>query len=149
MGKNEAGILVEIARMTQSELVAFFIILAVVFIVSVVPIYALLLKNRRHRNQLENERLSQYVEREKRIIEVITANTTTAAELKMLMIEVRTTLESDRVTFKESLDRIHNMIDRQCDLCTQRGEAIMRVSTALDEVLKGKTGVKTKYTRRS
>ena len=138
---NEADVLVEIAKNTESELVVF-IILVIVFIVAVVPIYTLILRDRKQKNQLENDRLSQYMERERRIIEVITANTTTAAELKTLIVEVRTTLEHDRVTLKDSLGRVHGRIDKQSNLCTHHGETLARMSTMLDEMSRTNTGTK-------
>ena len=129
MGQSEADVLVNVAQSTHSDLIRFFVIAAVVFIVTLIPIYITMAKDRKDRLRLEhkrleqqeehenkrhtrqeeheNKRIAQYIEREKSVIEVIKANTSVATDLRSAISDLKTTLEVDRSTFTSSLSRIH------------------------------------------
>ena len=89
------GIYEIIALNTSSELILFFLIMAVV----VIPLYWLISKGRKAGRQLERER-------EQQIIEVIKENSTVIAGLK-------STLDDSRAATGEALERIHARIDNQ------------------------------------
>ena len=82
-----------IIQATSSELILFFIIIAVMAI----PLYIVVLKGRKADKQHERER-------EKQILEVIKENSAVIAGLK-------TTLDSSGETTKNTLERIHTRID--------------------------------------
>ena len=140
---NEADVLETIAKNTQSELILFFIIVALL----TVPIYVLLLKNRKHRNQFENERRSQYMEREKEVLKLIANN---SDEIKNVIInntvamtnntsaiaKLETTLERDRREFHQSVVRIHDRIDESFREYATHGKILSHISVKLDEVLR-------------
>jgi adenylate kinase family enzyme len=132
-------LLQEIAEKTNSDLILFFIVVAVVLVVFFIPLYAMIMKDRKERNSVaaqrqrdENEaagvRQDKYMEREKRIIEVVTANTAVMSSLK-------TTLERDGMATNASLERIHERIDRQCANGTELVREIVQVQTSLTEVI--------------
>ena len=135
MGVTEAGIIEQIVKETQSELILFFIILAVFLIIIMIPLFTLVLKDRKHKNQLENERLQQYIDRESRIIQVITANTE-------VMTGLKTTLERDVLTTSTSLSRIHDRIDDTNRIIITQGETLARISTTLDEAVRNQATIK-------
>ena len=118
----------EITKQTNNDLILFFIIVAVVIIIVMFPLYTMVLKDRKHKNQHETDRLTQYMEREKRIIEVITANTTIMAGLK-------TTLEMTGSTTNTSLTRIHDRVDNQV-------EVITRIAATIDESIRNQGFIK-------
>ena len=82
-----------IIEATNSELILFFIIVAVI----VLPLYVAVLKGRKAEKQHERER-------EKQILEVIKENSTVIAGLKV-------TLDTSKIDTKDTLTRIHNRID--------------------------------------
>jgi len=109
----DTGALLQIAGNTQSELIMFFVILAV----ALVPFGVLLLKIATQKSGTERERVSQFIEREKRIIEVITANTEVQSGLKA-------TLEMTSGMLCESMRRIHERIDEQTLTLNSMGAAL-------------------------
>jgi len=118
MERSELSVLTEIAKTTQSELIIFFVIIAVVVIVVVVPMYILVLRDRRFKNQLDIEKYGQY-------IDVIKANTAVMAELKSMLelIVIKATFEREKLarmieevlrnnsTTEASLNRILTIVD--------------------------------------
>jgi|GEM_PF-5860919 len=118
MERSELSVLTEIAKTTQSELIIFFIIIAVVVIVVVVPMYILVLRDRRYRSQLDSEKYSNY-------IEVIKANTSVMSELKstLELVVLKATFEREKLarmieevlrnnsTTEASLNRILTIVD--------------------------------------
>lgn len=135
MNQSEAAVLETIARSTQSELILFFIIAAVVYILTMVPMYIIMTKDRRLKNKYEAARLDSYMGREERIIEVVSSNTT-------IMAELRTALSKDAVTTNASLSRIHDRIDTLFDAETDVQKALVRLSDKLEEALRDNAIVK-------
>ena len=105
-----AGIYEAIIESTSSELILFFIIVALVFAVVVAPLYVAMLKDRKAGRQYEKDRDErlQTNERENRqqIIDVVKENSAVIASLK-------TTLDSNGASFVKALDRVHDRIDEQ------------------------------------
>ena len=89
------GVYEAIVSNTSSELILFFIILAMVTI----PLYMLILKGRKVEKQHERER-------EQLIIAVIKENSAVIAGLK-------TTLDNNGASIEKSLERLHARLDLQ------------------------------------
>jgi len=87
------GLYETIVESTSSELILFFIILAIV----VIPLYALVLKSQKAAKQHERER-------ERQIIAVIKENSAVIASLK-------TTLDNNGASMREALERVHVRLD--------------------------------------
>jgi hypothetical protein len=142
MGLLETDILSNMTTATQSDLLRFFIIVAVVSTVTMIPIYVMRIKDRKERTQVENERIAkqeeyenrrftQYMEREKRIIDVITENKSVIVDLKSVIGELRTALESDRSVFTNSIVRVHERIDKLYEIGAVQKEALAHVINLL------------------
>jgi hypothetical protein len=117
----------EVVRRTESELILFFTLFLVALISFFIPMYRLISKNRGEDRKAEANRQERYMEREKRIIEVVTANTEVMAGLKA-------TLDKDGKTTTASLERIHTRIDEQ-------GGAIAKAQATLDEVVRNQRAI--------
>lgn len=108
MANQEAEILKEVAGKTNSELILFFILLIVAMLIILLPLYRMIMKDRKERIKQEAEssdkRQDKYIEREREIIKVITANTEVMAGLK-------TTLEKSGTDTTAYVIRIHARID--------------------------------------
>jgi len=96
----DTEILKHIAQNTDSSLILFFLIAAVIL----VPVGLLLMKHSKHRHEVECRRREQDRAREQNIIQVITGNTE-------VMAGIKATLEVNNSTFNASLSRIHDRID--------------------------------------
>lgn len=100
---------------TSSELILFFVIVAVVLAIVIVPLYTIVMKDRRDRRkgdvEVETvkhnkylERESKFIERERLILDVIKENTVAISKLNV-------TLENNGETTKATLERIHIRVD--------------------------------------
>ena len=98
-----------IVQATNSELILFFVILALVSI----PLYVAVLKGRKADKQHERDR-------ERQIMEVIKENTAVIAGLKV-------TLDNSADTTKSILERIHTRVD-------EKGKAINTVATDVAQI---------------
>jgi len=106
MGTNETNVLNGIVNKTQSDLIFFFIILTIVLVVVLLPLYNMMMKDRKEKQNAENVRQDKYIEREKQIIQVITANTEVMSGLK-------TALDASGATTNSSLVRVQERMDSQ------------------------------------
>jgi cytochrome c oxidase assembly protein Cox11 len=111
-----AEVLTETTRQTQSELIRFFIIAAVVLIVLMlvsIPIYRMMSKRDadKRSKDADNYKLDKYIEREKQIITVIQQNTEVIAGLKMLLTQNTTHCEQCRAEQMGYLDLITSKTD--------------------------------------
>jgi hypothetical protein len=93
-------VLAEVIETTGSELILFFVIAAV----CILPLYIFVFRDRKHRYKTELDRQANYLEREKRIIEVISENSKVNAGLKAVLDKYG----EDTI---KSLDRVHTRID--------------------------------------
>lgn len=135
MGTGEVGVLSDIVKNTTNDTVYIFIILAVVFLGLTIPLYTLILKDRKNKNQAEAERLAQYMAREKQIIDVVSSNTEALTKLS-------TTLERDSKDTVNSIMRVHDRIDAQNALILAQSEALARISTAMEESIRNQSTIK-------
>ncbi|MDR1754197.1 MAG: hypothetical protein LBR74_04735 [Eubacterium sp.] len=85
MDSNTGQVLNTVAENSGSDLLSFFVVLAVVGILIAIPIYTIILKDRKQKNQYELKRQEQEISREKYLIEIISANTSVLNELKVLL----------------------------------------------------------------
>ena len=111
----------QIAGRTDISLIQFFLIMAGL----VLPLYALIIKDRRrsrkHENEkrelenkkraLENERHDKYIEREKEIINVMREISAVIAENTSITATLKDILRDYRADTKQSVSRIHERID--------------------------------------
>ncbi len=104
MNPMESEILSQVTQKTNSELILFFIIFAIILVVFLLPLYGLLLKDKKEKHKAEKEKRDDYMQREKQIIEVIKENSEVIASLKV-------TLENNSVNTNSSLNRLHDKMD--------------------------------------
>ena len=146
MGAPETEILNKIVSETKSELILFFVIMTVALVVFLLPVYIMVMKDRREHRVAEGKRVTaeaeanntrqdKYIEREKEIIRVITANTEVIAGLKA-------TLEIMSTSTNTSLIRIHERLDTQQGLCTARNADVTKLQSTLDEAARNQTTMK-------
>jgi hypothetical protein len=133
-----AQLLQNILQKTGSEIV--------VFVVVVIPLYMLIIKDRKanriadakrieEENKAQNARQDKYIEREYRILQVIKENSEAIASLKA-------TLDRDGQSHVASLDRIHKRIDDIFnDLAAQDG-AIVKMQSSFDDTLRNHLEIK-------
>ena len=114
---------------TASELILFFIIVAVVS----VPFYIVVLKGRKAEKQHERER-------EKHILEVIKENT-------VVLAGVRVVLESNGITAKEAFGRVHSRIDAQADTLVTISNDVAQINTKLDTSFTNQTELASKVNK--
>ena len=99
---------------TASELILFFVIVAVVSI----PLYVAVMRGRKADKLHERER-------EKQILEVIKENSTVIAELKVI-------LDNSGDATKAALDRVHTRIDGQGNTITEMASKINKILLIVD-----------------
>jgi len=103
---------------TNSELILFFVIIAVIAI----PLYIVVLKGRKAEQHHEREQRQQ-------LIDVIKEMTSVMAGLKV-------TLERGTADTKTTLDRIHQRIDGQANMQSDILAVVARIETKADMLLK-------------
>jgi hypothetical protein len=114
-------------------------------VVFIIPVYAMILKDRKDHRAAEAKRLTaeteatntrqnKYMEREQQIIAVVTANTEVMASLK-------STLERDGKETKTTIERVHTRIDEQGKTLVEQGGAIVKLQSTLDEVIRKQQAV--------
>ena len=100
-----------VVNATSSELILFFVILAVFLAVVSVPFYAVVSKRRKADKQHENEKHDRYIEREREIIAVIKENSAAIAAHTTVTTSLKFFLETTSADTKLALGRIHDRID--------------------------------------
>ena len=118
-----------IVSATNSELILFFVIVAVIAI----PFYVAVLKGRKSDKTHEREREAQ-------ILEVIKENTAVIAGLKV-------TLDTSKVDTKSTLDRIHTRIDDQNSAITNIAADVARINAKFDNSLANQTEMASKLNK--
>ena len=119
MGATEQEIIKEVMQRTNSELMLFFILLLVAMVVVWIPLYRMMRKDRIERVKLD-------FERERSILDVVTANTDVISELK-------TTMGIFSKSTNSSFSRIHDRIDQLVSISTVHGNTLARLQATLDE----------------
>ena len=119
----------DVVGKTHSEIILFFVIVLVILVVVLLPLYYMILRDRKARLVHENIRQDKFIEREKQVIEVIKANTEAITGLKSM-------LEISRTSTSDSLTRIHERIDNQCRNCSEHGASLARIESVLGEIVR-------------
>lgn len=104
MGQNETDLLNNIIGKNDSSIILLFVLIVIALVIVMLPLYILITKERKEKRNAENQRQDKYIEREKEVIKVITANTEVMAGLK-------TTLEKSGTDTTAYVVRIHDRID--------------------------------------
>ena len=117
----------DVVGSTHSEIIRFFVIVLVILVAVLLPLYYMMLKDRKARLVHENIRQDKYIARESQIIEVVKANTAAITDLKA-------TIELSRTTTSDSLARIHDRLDVQCRNCADHGMALVQIQFTLDQI---------------
>lgn len=122
---QEMELLKELTQKTNSELILFFV-LFIIAMVAIIPLYRMMLKDKKEKLKVEadslNTRQDKYIEREREIIKVITANTEVMAGLK-------TTIENNTTVTSSSIMRIYDKIDLQ-------GKDVEQIKALLDNLVR-------------
>ena len=129
MSEYPYSIYESIINATASELILFFVILAVVAL----PLYVAVLKGRKADKQHERER-------EKNILEVITKNT-------LILEGVRVVLENSGASTKEALERVHNRIDAQASTLVIVSNDIAQINTKFDNSFENQKEIASKINK--
>ena len=92
---------------TDSSLIFFFVIVAGL----VLPLYILIIKDRKYTRQHESEKHDKYIEREKEIISVMRETSAVIAENTVVTAGLKSLLESHGAGIKDGMKRIHERLD--------------------------------------
>jgi len=138
------GLYEAIIGATESELILFFIIMAIVVAVVVAPLYIAMLKDRKASRQHERDREEkQWLherENKQQIIEVIKENSAVIASLK-------TTLDNNGASTVKALDRIHIRLDEQNTAIKSAFADIAQINTKFDSSLANQTEMSSKINK--
>ena len=132
MGERYYGLYDAIIDATQSEVILFFVIVAIVMAVVVAPLYVAVLRDRKGARHHERER-------EKLVIDVIKGSSSAIAENSAVISSLKTTLDNNNNTFVKALDRVHTRIDEQCTIANETTKAIFTEIAQLNTRITGFT----------
>jgi len=145
------GIYEAIIQATGSELNIFFVILSIALLLVVIPLYRMVLKDRKekrkgdadveavkHDKHLERE--SKFIERERLILDVIKENTIAISKLNV-------TLENNGEATKATLDRIHTRIDDMNNGQTAIKTDVAQIKVKLENSLSNQTEMASKINK--
>lgn len=128
MYEYAAGIYETIIESTSSELIHFFIIIAV----AVCPLFVIMLKDRKaqrtHELQRDEENRKHEREGKQQIIDVLKENSTVIAGLK-------TTLDSNGTSFVKSLERVHERLNEHSTAERAAHFEIAKINTKMTSVM--------------
>ncbi len=143
---NESQVLQDVVQKTDSGIILFAVVVVVALIAFYIPLYTIIVKDRRERRvneaqrakdeiEASNARQDKYMERERGIIQVVTANTEVMASLK-------STLERDGQANLASLERIHTRIDGAEKAIGGLSGQLVKAQMSIDEALRDNTCIK-------
>ena len=90
-------IITEVIQNTHNEFLLFFVLIIVAMVICILPLYAMVVKERKAKHK-------QDTERERQILAVIKENSTVIAGLKV-------TLDQSGASVNSTVERIHKRID--------------------------------------
>jgi len=96
----------DIVSQSDSSLIIFFVLAIITMILFIIPFYVIILKDRKEKRLQHDIRHKRYIEREREILRVVTANTEAITSLKSTIDIV---VSSSTASFM----RIHERIDEQ------------------------------------
>lgn len=100
-------LLEQITSGTDSSLILFFVIVAAM----VLPLYAIMLKDRKNYREHENQKQNKYIEREREIIAVIKENSSVIAENAAITSGLKSLFKDNELELKQAVNRIHQRVD--------------------------------------
>ena len=107
MSEYAYGLYEYIAGETSSELIFFFIIVAVL----VVPLYGFMIKDRKYSRQHESDKHAKYIEREREIIGVVRDVSGAIKENSAVIGSLKSLLEHGSADTRKSIERVHGRLD--------------------------------------
>jgi len=145
------GLYEAIINATGSELNIFFVILSIALLIVVIPLYRMVLKDRKERRKGDAdveavkhdkhlERENKFIERERMIIDVIKENTVAIAKLNV-------TLENNGEATKATLDRIHTRIDNVNEGQTEIKKDVAQINVKFEKTLANQTEMASKINK--
>ena len=129
MNEQGYGVLEAIVSTTDSGIILFFVIVAVIAI----PLYVA--SSRRRKADKAHE-----IQREGLLLEVVKENTAVISGLKV-------TLDTSKIDTKATLDRIHTRVDEQNATTSNIATDVARISTKLDTTLANHTELASKVNK--
>lgn len=108
------GVYTEIARQAGSDVVLFFIILAVL-LVALVPLYVMIFKDRKNNRTHENDKSKTFLEREREILAIVKENSATIAANSQIITSFKSFSETKSEEFLHAIARIHTRVDMILD----------------------------------
>jgi len=144
MGDNEYKLLYEAIEKAESEIILLFVVLGVFLVLFFVPLYGLILKDRKNQRVIEAERKTmefeaanirhdKYIEREQQIITAFTDVVTRNSEA---MAGLKSTLDNSGQATIQSLTRVHDRIDGHTKMTQENTDALSSINARVDELLK-------------
>jgi len=138
------GLYEAIVAATNSEVILFFVIVAVVMAVVVAPLYIAILKDRKatRAHDAQRDKHTQDHERENRqqLIDVISKNSAVIASLQV-------TLDNNGASQVEALKRVHERLDKHGDAIKETATNIAQINTKFDNSLKNQTEMTSKINK--
>ena len=127
MDKNSTDLINEVVRRTESELILFFVLLLVALLLICIPLYAMILKDRKRKGVVETTRQENYIKREALMVEVVKQNTSVISELKV-------TLDLFHKHTNDSFKRIHDRLDIQIQNSENHNEKLAIMSEKINDI---------------
>ena len=100
-------LLEQVTTGTDSSLILFFVIVAGL----VLPLYYLVLRDRKYGREHENHKHDKYIEREREIIGVMREISAVIAENTAVTASLKSLLQSHGIESKQAVERLHERID--------------------------------------
>jgi hypothetical protein len=98
-------VLTVIAKLAQSEYLLLLILLIAACVLVFIPLYKVILANRRSKEDMYNLR-------ERNLLEVIANNSEAVAQNSQVIADLRSTIEHDNIVRLDTIQRIHERLDR-------------------------------------
>ena len=144
MGDNEYMLLYEAIEKAESDIIILFIVLGIFLVLFFVPLYGLILKDRKNQRTIESERKAmefgaanlrhdKYIEREQKIIE---AFTDVVARNSEAISGLKSTLDNSGKTTLQSLNRVHDRIDEHAKMTQRNTSELSSISIKVDNLVK-------------
>jgi hypothetical protein len=148
MGDNEYKLLYEAIEKADSDIIIFLIVLGVLIVVALVPLYGLILKDRKSRRSIDSKhkemeieaahiRQDKYIEREQQVIKAITDVVTRNSEA---MSGLKSTLDNSGQATIQSLNRVHDRIDDHISdhtkIAQKHTDALSAINEKVDNMVK-------------
>jgi hypothetical protein len=122
---QETEIINHVISRTHSELILFFALFTITLIAFVLPLYYMVLKDRKAQRIFESGQLNQYIERERLVIQTIASNTE-------IMAGIKTVMEYAGKSNEASLSRLHNHVENQNAKFAELTSGMARIQTILE-----------------